>query len=358
MRTLSFIIFIIISFTQTISPQEKKNDEIIVGIKNSPPFIIKNPDNSFSGLSIDLWDNIADSLNLKYQFKEYDLSGLISALEQGKVDLCINPLTVTSSRVEKIDFTQPFYITNLAIATNIEKGNNLILFLTKFFSIDFLEVVMVLFLVILIFGVIVWLFERKYNEDQFESGIKGVWSGIWWSAVTMTTVGYGDKSPKSAGGRFIGLIWMFTAIITISSFTASITSSLTINKLSNKIKGPEDLKNFKVGSIESSTSDIYLKNKDIVHMNFKSIKDGFDAIVNNKIAAFVYDEPILKYILRKNNLQDRLTVLPSKFNTQYYSFSLPRESNLLDKINPLLLKEINSPAWADILNRYNLLEKY
>ena len=357
MKKFYFITFLFLFFVK-IFPSKGNNNEIIVGIKNSPPFIIQNSNNRYSGLSIDLWNKIADSLNLKYRFKTYDLQGLISALEKNKIDLCINPLTVTSSRVKKIDFTQPFFITNLAIATKRESGNNIILFITKFFSIDFIEIILILFLVILIFGILVWLFERKYNEDQFEKSIKGLWSGIWWSAVTMTTVGYGDKSPKSLGGRLIALIWMFTAIITISSFTASITSSLTINKLSNKIKGPGDLKNFNVGSIKSSTSDIYLKSKEIGHISYPNIKEGLKAIADNKIAAFVYDEPILKYTISENSLQKKVVVLPSKFNTQYYSFSLPKKSRLLDKINPLLLKEINSPGWSNVLSQYNLFEKY
>ena len=357
MRTLYSITFFLF-FLIKIFPFQGDNNEITVGIKNSPPFIIKNSENSFSGLSIDLWNKIADSLNIKYKFKEYTLQGLITALENNKIDLCINPLTVTSNRVQKIDFTQPFFITNLAIATRPESGNNIILFITKFFSIDFIEIVLILFLVILIFGILVWLFERKHNKEQFEKNIKGIWSGIWWSAVTMTTVGYGDKSPQTLGGRIVALVWMFTAIITISSFTASITSSLTINKLNNKIKGPGDLKNFNVGSIKSSTSDIYLLNKEIEHINFSNIKNGLEAIINNRIAAFVYDEPILRYTISENNFQKEITILPSKFNTQYYSFSLPRKSDLLDKINPLLLKEINSPHWSDILSRYNLSEKY
>lgn len=357
MKKFYFIIFFFF-FLVKVFPFQGDNNEIIVGIKNSPPFIIKNSGNNYSGLSIDLWKKIADSLNIKYKFKEYDLTGLISALEKNKIDLCINPLTVTSRRVRKIDFTQPFYITNLAIATKRQTGNNIILFITKFFSIDFIEIVLILFFVILIFGILVWLFERKYNTDQFEGSIRGIWSGIWWSAVTMTTVGYGDKSPKSLGGRIVALVWMFTAIITISSFTASITSSLTINKLNNKIKGPGDLKNFNIGSIKSSTSDTYLKNKEIEHINFPNVKYGLEAINKNRIAAFVYDEPILKYSISENNLQRDIIILPRKFNTQYYSFSLPKKSSLLDKFNPFLLKEINSQGWSDILSRYNLFEKY
>ncbi|MGO2102628.1 MAG: ion channel [Psychroflexus halocasei] len=44
----------------------------------------------------------------------------------------------------------------------------------------------------------------------------------------MTTVGYGDKSPLSLGGRIVGLIWMFMAVIILSSLTAGIASALTV----------------------------------------------------------------------------------------------------------------------------------
>ena len=40
-------------------------------------------------------------------------------------------------------------------------------------------------------------------------------SAFWWAAVTMTTVGYGDKTPVTTGGRIVGLVWMFTSVIVI-----------------------------------------------------------------------------------------------------------------------------------------------
>lgn len=133
MMLLYFIVVIIFSGVKIFPSQVNKN-EIVVGIKNSPPFVIKNSDNNFGGLSIDLWNAIADSLNLKYRFKEYDLSGLISALENEKINLCINPLTVTSDRAKRIDFTQPFYITNLQL--QLTKNLIIILFclLLSFFQ--------------------------------------------------------------------------------------------------------------------------------------------------------------------------------------------------------------------------------
>jgi voltage-gated potassium channel Kch len=59
-------------------------------------------------------------------------------------------------------------------------------------------------------GALIWLAERRHNEEQFRRDpAAGIGNGIWWSAVTMTTVGYGDKAPVTLAGRVIALVWMF-----------------------------------------------------------------------------------------------------------------------------------------------------
>ncbi|MCB0587069.1 MAG: transporter substrate-binding domain-containing protein, partial [Phaeodactylibacter sp.] len=228
-------------------------DTLIVGIKESPPFIYRNESGELGGISVWLWEQLAEELGYAYRYREMSLEKIISSLEKGNIDLSINPLTVTSGRIEQVGFTQPFFVSNSAVAaprsSELKAG---LAFLRKFFSLNFLKAVMLLFLVIFAFGFVAWLFERHKNPEEFPGGWRGLWEGIWWSAVTMTTVGYGDKSPKSVGGRIIGLVWMFTAIIIISGFTASIASSLTVNRLGGGISGLSELRELKVGSVTSS----------------------------------------------------------------------------------------------------------
>lgn len=349
------LILIIIFCTSTLSyAQEQSRDTIIVGVKNTPPFIIEQPDGTYTGISITLWESIANNMNVPYKYEKYTLENLQKRLENNQLDLSINPLTVTSERVQKYDFTQPFFITNLAIATTKSGQNKWITFLRNFFSVEFFKAITLLFIILLIFGLLVWIFERKKNKDQFGSGWSGVWAGLWWSAVTMTTVGYGDKAPTTTGGRIVALIWMFTAIIIISGFTASIASALTVTELQTQIKGPQDLQKVSVATVAASTGEKYLQRGNITYEPTTNLEEALKMLDEGTVNAVVYDEPLLRYTIENNNYENELMVLEHTFATQYYSFALSEDNEILQEVDVALLREINSAGWSVILERYGL----
>lgn len=63
--------------------------------------------------------------------------------------------------------------------------------------------------------------------------------GIWWAFVTTTTVGYGDISPTSAGGRIVACILMIVGIGLVGSLTSTITSYF-IREPQENISGVND----------------------------------------------------------------------------------------------------------------------
>jgi ABC-type amino acid transport substrate-binding protein len=202
-------------------------------------------------------------------------------------------------------------------------------------------------------GFFTWLFERKKNKEQFGDGAtKGVGSGLWWAAVTMTTVGYGDKAPLTTGGRIIAFIWMFASIIIISSFTAAITTSLTVTQLDTKIKNVNDLYDIRVGTVVSSSSESYLIEKRINYLHYETPPQAIKALAEGEIDAVVYDAPILKYLINENNYSNLLRVLPYNLKPQFYGFSMPFNSELREPINRAILKVINQPGWQKVLYTY------
>lgn len=86
-------------------------------------------------------------------------------------------------------------------------------------------------------GIVIWALDTYWNPEEFpRSFFKGTWEGFWWAFVSMTTVGYGDRAPRSVLARTFAFIWVLTGLVIISIFTATVTTSLTAISLSNEIK--------------------------------------------------------------------------------------------------------------------------
>lgn len=54
-----------------------------------------------------------------------------------------------------------------------------------------------------ILGTMMFSFESEVNPD-----FNNILSGVYWAVVTITTVGYGDIAPVTAGGRFLSVLVM------------------------------------------------------------------------------------------------------------------------------------------------------
>jgi len=353
-RKIAISIFSLFIFSQGFSQEPdslKINRKLVIGITETPPFVEKRPQ-GYSGLSIASWKIVNEQLQVAYEFKEYEnLGSLLNALENGEVDLSVNPITVTDSRMKRMDFSQPYFISYTSVAKR--KENTLMKHIKNLFSWDFFSVIALLLLVILIFGILVWSFERKKNQEEFGGNLKGIMQGFWWSAVTMTTVGYGDKSPRTTGGRIVGLIWMFMAVIIISSFTAGIASSLTVKSINEEITNIQDLERFDVTTVESSSSQELLDLYNIENKLVNSGAEGLQSILKDESTLFIYDQPILKFEIERGGLSNELEILGQSLKKDYYSYAFPKDSKLLKTMNPILIRTLKSMEWAALIKDYN-----
>jgi ABC-type amino acid transport substrate-binding protein len=336
--------------TQQASPTPPHR--LLVGTKQAPPFAIKHADGTWSGISIELWQAIADELHLTYTWQEFDLQGLLVAVQQGRVDAAVAALTLTAAREQLFDFSHPFYTTGLGIAVKRDSKGHWWSGLQRLLSWKFLEIIAALVSLLGLVGMIVWLCERTHNPQQFGRGmLRGVGTGIWWAAVTMTTVGYGDKAPVTVIGRLVALVWMFAAIMMISGFTAAITTVLTVHELGQAVRGPEDLPRVRIGAAGGTTSAAYLQERHLPFHPYPEARSGLQALVQGDIDALVYDAPLLRY-LALTEFQETVDVLPGTFERQDYGLAFPTGSALREPINRIILEKIHQPAWQNVLIRY------
>lgn len=80
----------------------------------------------------------------------------------------------------------------------------------------------VLYLLILIFFTAIAFF---YLEKDKNPQVHNLYDGFWWTIVTFTTVGYGDISPQTQGGRILAIVAMILGIGFIGAFIGSLTAT-------------------------------------------------------------------------------------------------------------------------------------
>ena len=335
---------------QLATPTSLPSRELIVATKEAPPFAMKGPDGRWQGISIDLWRRTADQLHLRYRFVEANtVQDLIAATNKNEADAAVAAITVTAARSEASDFTQPYYQSGLGVAV-VGGVADWLPIVRTFLSPRFLEAIVALLAVALIVGMLVWLFERRQNNHFGGPAARGLTSGIWWSAVAITQAGAAQGAPSSLPGRLLAVVWMIVSIITLAVFTGGITSAITTHQLQGLVRNVEDLRSLRVGVVNGSSSVEFLDQQRVAHRSFADPTTALDAVKAGSIDTFVYDRPLLSWIVRGSF--PTLQVLRVRFDPQNYAIALPLNSELRIPLDVALLEAVSSEWWQQVLYRY------
>ena len=81
-------------------------------------------------------------------------------------------------------------------------------------------------LIIVIYGVLFWMCERRSNAD-LDAGYRGALTGIWLGVVTMTTLGFGDVTPKTIPGKLLTCVCVIVGLLKLSLLTGTLISIVT-----------------------------------------------------------------------------------------------------------------------------------
>ncbi|MEI9411724.1 transporter substrate-binding domain-containing protein [Mesorhizobium sp. Ld1326N3] len=333
-------------------PSDVSSKDISVGVKAAPPVAFKLQDGTWSGLSIDLWQKMAGRLNLRFHYVEVPgVQDQIDGVAGGKFDVAMAAITVTADREKAVDFTQPFFTTGLGIATPLNSQRSWRPILHALTSFGFLQAVLALIVISVVVGVLIWMFERRHNED-FGGGVaKGLFSSMWWSTIAATQASTGDFGPRTVPGRVLAALWMMGSIIAIAVFTAGVTSVLTVTQMEGMVQGESDLATVRVGAVQNSSTASYLDSTHIRHRDFATVQQGLDTLRAGKIDALVHDKPLLGWLVGQN-YGASLRVLDATFDQQQYAIALPLGSRLRKPLDVALLQTMESDWWKQAVFQY------
>ncbi|KAG7968835.1 hypothetical protein I3843_07G001300 [Carya illinoinensis] len=227
---------------------------------------------------------------------------LVRLITTGVYDAAIGDIAIITNRTRMVDFTQPYIESGLVVVAPVRKSNSS-----------------------------AWAFLRPFTP------------GLWFS---LSTLFFAHKQNTiSTLGRLVLIIWLFVVLIINSSYTASLTSILTVQQLSSPVKGIETLisSNDPIGHQQGSFARDYLveelgiRESRLIPLNSpeeyaRALKDGPHG---GGVAAVVDERAYVDLFL---STRCEFSIIGQQFTKAGWGFAFPRDSPLAVDMSTAILR--------------------
>jgi ABC-type amino acid transport substrate-binding protein len=331
------------------------DEPLRVAVYDVPPYGSVDAEGLFSGASVDLWRRVAEDLHLTYRFIAVAQMGdVITGVERGQFDAAIGAITITPDRLARVEFTYPAHRSGVAVAFPKQTGPiaavmSYVAVVRELGSL----IALTLGLLVLI-GALMWVFERRRRlaANPGERAVTSLWDGIYWAAVTMTTVGYGDVTPLTSVGRFIAVLWMLGSLALISLLTTSLVSRMTADAVTSApIARTSDLDGKQLAAVADSSGAEYLDEQHLQYTKYANLKDALTSLVRGKSDAVVNSVGTLEYAI-STYFSGVIPMPGGLLSPAYMAFALPPNSPLKKPLDRALIEITASASWRSLEPRY------
>ena len=329
---------------------------LAVAARVLPPFVIYD-DRSYIGFEVELAHLMAARLGMEVDIYAVDtVAKQIDDIDRGVARMALGGVAITESRERLVDFSLPVLNTGLTIMattdTNRSVGDRILMFLRAIISSDLPWLLVVFGVAVLVAAHVIWWLERHHNADFAVPYRQGIWDSFYWSVVTMSTVGYGDKVARGDKGRVFALVWIALGTLVFASFTASIASSLAVRELRAEIAGPSDLPGHLVATVSQSAGDAYLSSIGVGPVLVQDIGEAYSLLQAGDVDAIVFDAPVLHFHASREGGGEVATVGPDFEQVQYGFVVSQQDADFREQVNLVLLDLIESGVYRQLHDRW------
>ncbi|MGN7964280.1 transporter substrate-binding domain-containing protein [Brucella sp. 22210] len=322
-----------------------------VGVYVSEPFV-NNEGNSYSGMAIDIWQNIAARLHITSHYVEYPNYGaLMKAVSEGKVDAAVTNLTITESRAEIADFTYPWFDAGLRIMVHSRAATGWDDLIRRLDRAGHLTTYVWMLGILLAATVVLTLFDRRFDANFPKRWREGL-AESFYHVVSIATSGKSSRKNLFGWiGRVWQTFWMVFGIAIIAYVTSSITSVMTVAHIDHTISNLSDLQTKSVGVRTGSVAELFLKSRSIATVPFDHLPEAISALVNDEIGAIVADGPVLEYYMHQHGDQP-FDLVGDEFSPDKYGFAFPRNSEFVKPASVAIISLHESEEIVKLKTRY------
>ncbi|TXG47513.1 hypothetical protein EZV62_026807 [Acer yangbiense] len=258
---------------------------------------------TYDGFCIRLFEEVLKVLEYDLPYEFYPVNGtydeLIDSVYNKTYDAVVGDVTIMAGRSKKVEFTQPYAESGLSMIVPAKYEESAWMFMRPFTW----KMWVVTGVILIYTMLIVWLLEHKQNPDFNGPWQNQICTALWF---TFSSLFFAHRERIYSNlTRVVVVVWLFVVLILNSSYTASLSSMLTVQRLKPNVTDIEWLKrnNLKVGCDSDSFVRKYLENvikfrsENIV--NVDSEYKYQEEFKNNSIAAAFLELPYEKVFIAR-----------------------------------------------------------
>ncbi len=327
------------------------DDRVRVVMTELEPFV-EDRDGRPSGFYAEIWQVVATELGVEVDVIWVDRFGdLLTSLDDDRADVAVAPLTPTVERVAGYDFTSSVVSSGPQLGYHQRLATSKGVF-DALFSRSVRQILLLAGAGLLILAHLIWLIERNRSDEEdgdFRPDyFRGIWDGFWWATVTVTTVGYGDKAPRSFGGRAVALLAMLLSLFLVGAFVSQVTDILQSARNEPPVTDLDDVGDRAVGVVEDSSFARYVADQGVTIVGYPNQAELFEAAERGDVDLVVSNP----FALATAGIEHDIQPAGEVFYTEFESFALAKDSPWLEPINQVLAGLQSSGEVDEIVDRW------
>ncbi|XP_030950058.1 glutamate receptor 2.8-like [Quercus lobata] len=307
---------------------------------------------SISGFVIDVFHAVQDALPfpLSHEFIPYvnkhrqsngTYDELLYQIKTQRYDAVVGDITIVANRSLYVDFTLPYSESGVSMVVLVkdDDNKNLWIFLRPL-SLNLWLTTSVAFIFT---GLVIWVLEHRVNTE-FRGPPEQQLGLILWFSFSTLTFAHRERVVNNLS-RFVLIIWMFLVLILTQSYTASLTSMLTVQRLQPTFVDVKEIKRkgYLVGYQKGSfIKGLLMKQLDFDESKLKPYETPEEyhealskGILNGGVAAAFGEIPYIKLFLAK--YCSRYTMVGPTYKSDGFAFAFQQGSPLVPYISRAIL---------------------
>ncbi|CAN6217738.1 unnamed protein product [Urochloa humidicola] len=276
---------------------------------------------------------------------------LVERVGRGDFDAAAADITITANRSKHVDFTLPYMTSGIAMVVPVrdQRSNRAWVFLKPLRY----DLWLVSFVFLIFTGFVVWAVEHRVNREFRGPPSYQIGTLLYFGFSTLYFAHREDL--KSNLSRFAVVVWVFVVLILQSSYTASLTSMLTVPQLEPAIGDYASLWHGtgRVGIMNNSFMRASMTRSGFPQdrlVPYRATQSFHEALLNGTIAAVVDETPYLRLFLKA--YCDNFTQTAQTNKTGGFGFAFQKGSPYVADLSRAILNLTESDEMSAIERKW------